>query len=294
MDREYLKQTIQSRLGELGISAKEASLRAVGNTALIANIGRERYGLPSVEKLEALADVLDLEFYFGPRRPQIPVELLEELRGVVSITPDPTGGRGPDYVAHRKDGSTVDIDLKSWKRGGRRVPYEPPHLRATGAGSGSPASELTDFAHIPVHEATLAAGSGALNGDAPIVDHLAFKRSWLSRIGVAPANAVLARVALGETGESMMPTINPGDMVLIDTSKREIPKRPPDYKSRKSPIYAFTTDDGARVKRLAQLSDMIILVSDNPDVPPEFIKRDRWSEVNVIGKVVWWGHTADE
>ncbi len=154
--------------------------------------------------------------------------------------------------------------------------------------------EGDDYAHVPVHAATLAAGSGAINGDSPIVDHLAFRRSWLSRIGVAPANAVLARVAQGETGESMMPTICPGDMVLIDTSKREIPQRPLNYKSRKSPIYAFTTDDGARVKRIAQLEDAIILVSDNPDVPPEFIKRERWSEVNVIGKVVWWGHTAEE
>ncbi|MBR9765430.1 MAG: helix-turn-helix transcriptional regulator [Rhodobacteraceae bacterium] len=151
-----------------------------------------------------------------------------------------------------------------------------------------------DYAHIPVHAATLAAGGGALNGEEPVVDHLAFKRAWLSRIGISPANAVLARVAHGELGESMMPTICPGDMVLIDTSKREIPQRPPNYKSKKSPIYAFTTEDGARVKRLAQLNDVIILVSDNPDISPEFLSKDRWSEVNVIGKVVWWGHTAEE
>ncbi|WP_010142187.1 S24 family peptidase [Oceanicola sp. S124] len=151
-----------------------------------------------------------------------------------------------------------------------------------------------DYAHIPVHSATLSAGGGAINGDEPVVDHLAFKRAWLSRIGISPSNAVLARVAQGELGESMMPTIYPGDMVLIDTAKREIPQRSPNYRSKKSPIYAFTTDDGARVKRIAQLEDAIILVSDNPDVQPEFIKRDRWSEVNVIGKVVWWGHTAEE
>lgn len=238
--------------------------------------GEKRYNLPALQKL---AEVLDLEFYFGPKRPVIPDELVEELRGVVSISPDETG-RGPDFVAHREDGSTIDIDLKTWTGQGRKAT--------------TPPSELSEFAKIPVHAATLAAGGGALNGEEPIVDHLAFKRAWLNRIGISPANAVLARVAQGEMGESMMPTVCPGDMVLIDTSKREIPRRPPDYKSRKSPIYAFTTEDGARVKRLAQLSDVIVLVSDNPDVPPELIQRERWPEVNVIGKVVWWGHTAEE
>lgn len=232
MNREYLKQTIQNRLGELGMSAKEASLRAVGNTALIANIGRERYGLPSVEKLEALAEVLDLEFYFGPPRDTGPIEQI--------------------------------------------------------------VLEGDDYAHIPVHAATLAAGDGAINGEEAVVDHLAFRRAWLSRIGISPANAVLARIARGELGESMMPTICPGDMVLIDTARREIPQRPTNYRSRKSPIYAFTTEEGARVKRITQHEDAIVLVSDNPDTPPEFIRRDRWPEVNVIGKVVWWGHTAEE
>tara|TARA_R110002020_G_scaffold157241_12_gene339871 strand:+ start:4422 stop:5138 length:717 start_codon:yes stop_codon:yes gene_type:complete len=151
-----------------------------------------------------------------------------------------------------------------------------------------------DYTHIPFHAATLSAGGGAINAEEAIVDHLAFKRTWLTRIGLSPSNAVLARVALGEMGESMSPTIAPGDMVLIDTAKREIPTKLAGHKSRHGPIYAFTTDDGARVKRIAQLDDAIILVSDNPDVPPEFLKRDRWAEINVIGKVVWWGHTAEE
>ncbi|WP_158972400.1 S24 family peptidase [Chachezhania sediminis] len=152
----------------------------------------------------------------------------------------------------------------------------------------------SDYAQIPLHEATLSAGGGAFNGTEPITDHLAFKKAWLKRIGVSASDAVLARIADGEMGESMMPTIMPGDMVLIDRSRREIPQRQAQFKGRRSPIYAFTTEDGARVKRLAQIKDTLLLISDNPDVPPEVINRENWPTINVIGKVVWWGHTAEE
>lgn len=63
-------QTIRDRLRERGLTAAEASQRAVGNPYLISNLGRERYGLPSLENLSALADVLGLELYFGPAREQ--------------------------------------------------------------------------------------------------------------------------------------------------------------------------------------------------------------------------------
>jgi hypothetical protein len=225
---------IDVALKRKGLSDAAASKMAVGHPSLIKNLrmprsGEKRYNLPSLQKL---AEVLDLELYFGPKRDTGPVRQI-----------------------------VIEGD---------------------------------DYAHIPVHAATLAAGDGALNSEEPVVDHLAFKREWLRRIGVTASAAVLARVANGDLGESMMPTICPGDMVLIDTSRREIPNRPPDYKSRKGPIYAFTTDEGARVKRIAQMGDMVILVSDNPDVAPEFLTRDKWSSFNVIGKVVWWGHTAEE
>ncbi|WP_406736818.1 helix-turn-helix transcriptional regulator [Thioclava sp. GXIMD4215] len=151
-----------------------------------------------------------------------------------------------------------------------------------------------EFAHVPAYEASLAAGDGYVNADTASASMMAFRRDWLRKIGVSPDHAVLARIANGETGESMLPSICPGDMVLIDTARKEIPARPRDYKSRKSPIFAFATEDGARVKRLATMGEMVILVSDNPDYPPEFLTREAWANVNVIGKVVWWGHTAEE
>lgn len=147
----------------------------------------------------------------------------------------------------------------------------------------------SEFAHIPLHSAELAAGGGAENGEEAIIDHLAFRRSWLTHIGVSASNAVLARAR----GDSMLPTIHPGDMLLIDTSKSEPPNSMKTASDKRpAPIFALRDDGGARVKRLALSSPKTVaLLSDNPAVPPEFRPI---SDVHVIGKVMWWGHTNRE
>jgi phage repressor protein C with HTH and peptisase S24 domain len=147
------------------------------------------------------------------------------------------------------------------------------------------------FAHIPLHDAFLAAGGGAENGAEAVIDYLAFRRDWLRRIGVAPSNAALARVE----GDSMQPSIWHGDMVMIDHSvaRQTIPVRARSSESRvRSPVYALLEDGKARVKRIERpLEDQLILISDNPDYAPQIVHP---RDVTVIGKVIWWGHTAKE
>ena len=57
--------TINRALRARGYSAHQASLEA-GSPDLIRNIRRGR--MPSVERLRALCEILDLDFYIGPRR----------------------------------------------------------------------------------------------------------------------------------------------------------------------------------------------------------------------------------
>lgn len=225
-------EAIDQALRTKGLSDAAASKLAVGHPSLIKNLrmpreGEKRYNLPALQKL---AQVLDLEFYFGPPRDTGPVE-------------------------------QVILD-------GR------------------------DFAHIPLHQASLAAGDGAANEDEEVVDHLAFRRSWLKRIGVSASNAVLARAR----GDSMLPGIHCGDMVLIDRSKREVPVRPrrPED-TRPAPIYALLDGTGARVKRIERPEpDLVMLLSDNPSFPPEVLTGTKVAALNIIGKVMWWGHTNRE
>lgn len=168
------------------------------------------------------------------------------------------------------------------------------HLGLPGAldsGPPPPSASQDDFAHIPLHDAFLAAGGGTENGAEAVIDYLAFRRDWLRRIGVAPSNAALARVE----GDSMQPSIWHGDMVMIDHSvaRQTIPVRARSGESKvRSPVYALLEDGKARVKRIERpLEDQLILISDNPDYAPQIVHP---RDVTVIGKVIWWGHTAKE
>ena len=63
---EDLVAQINRALRERGWSARQASMEAVGAPELIRNIRRGH--LPSMERMQALCEVLDLEFYIGPAR----------------------------------------------------------------------------------------------------------------------------------------------------------------------------------------------------------------------------------
>lgn len=152
-----------------------------------------------------------------------------------------------------------------------------------------PQVEHEQFAKIPLHAAFLAAGGGVDNGSEDVIDLLAFRREWLRRIGVAPCNAALARVE----GDSMQPSIWDGDLVMIDRARREVPIRNRSAETKlRSPVYAFLDDGRARVKRLERpKEDQVVVLSDNPDYAPQLVHV---SQIEIIGKVVWWGHTSKE
>lgn len=149
-----------------------------------------------------------------------------------------------------------------------------------------------EYAHVPLHDAMLAAGAGSRNDTEKIIDHLAFRKDWLKRIGVTASAARLARVH----GESMQPTMWPDDLILIDTKRNEPPIRTRDCRDhRRSSIYAMIDHGEARVKRIERpATEQMMLLSDNPDYAPELRQGKDLEGIKIIGKVVWWGHTARE
>lgn len=136
-----------------------------------------------------------------------------------------------------------------------------------------------EFASIPRVSAEASAGPGAVNGDAEVVGSLAFRRTWLREHGIKPGSALLVTV----TGDSMRPSIQAGDLVLLDRDRTEIVNGRP---------YIFVDVDGeTRLKRLHRLGrNTLALVSDNPDHPPELRDGTDAARVQVIGQVVWSGH----
>jgi phage repressor protein C with HTH and peptisase S24 domain len=81
------------------------------------------------------------------------------------------------------------------------------------------------------------------------------------------------------TGESMSPTLEDEDIVLVDLSQNDI---------RVGKIYAVRMDDEIVVKRLERKPGKLVLVSDNRRFyEPQEIPLGDQSNVEVLGRVVW-------
>lgn len=141
-----------------------------------------------------------------------------------------------------------------------------------------------DFDPIPRYDVFLAAGSGSLNDESTPVEHLAFSKAWLTRMKIEPGMAALLSVK----GESMQPSLFEGDLVLVDRNR---------FAVQSGKLYAFVDgNDGARVKRLRLFGSAgLVIQSDNPS--NEFADEERSGQDmqdvldNIIGEVVWSGHT---
>ena len=105
-------------------------------------------------------------------------------------------------------------------------------------------------------------------------------------MNVEPGMAALLSVK----GESMQPTLFDGDLVLVDRNR---------FTVQSGKIYAFVDgDDGARVKRLRLFGNAgLVIQSDNHS--SEFEDEERSGQDmqsvldNIIGEVLWSGHTWD-
>ncbi|MEG0861826.1 MAG: S24 family peptidase [Pseudomonas sp.] len=137
------------------------------------------------------------------------------------------------------------------------------------------------YAFIPQYDAKAAAGLGSENPHVEIRSTLAFKREWLR---VKGANHKHLIVIYAE-GQSMWPTINDRDVLLVDRSKQD----PVDRQ-----VFVLTSaDKGTIVKRLIKAPlDQWILRSDNEDKdenPDRILSRNEINEYRIIGQVIWRG-----
>lgn len=136
------------------------------------------------------------------------------------------------------------------------------------------------YAYIPQYDAKAAAGLGSENPHVEIRSTLAFKREWL-RVKGAKAEQLIVIYA---EGESMWPTINDRDVLLIDRSKVD----PVDRQ-----VFVLAGSDGAIVKRLIRGPlGQWVLRSDNEDKdshPDRYYLRSNGNEHRIIGQVIWRG-----
>ena len=122
------------------------------------------------------------------------------------------------------------------------------------------------------------AGPGALPGAELQHPYFAFDEGWLKALtGSRAADLSIIRVE----GDSMAPTLNDGDDILID--------RAGCAEALRDGIYVLRVEDSLLVKRLAvhPLGRWVTVQSDNPAYPD-------WpdcglDEIHCIGRVIWAG-----
>jgi hypothetical protein len=129
---------------------------------------------------------------------------------------------------------------------------------------------------IPKLAIGASAGPGSINDAEALAGKIGFDEKWLRKQGLEPSKLSLIRV----DGDSMAPTLNHGDDIMVDNKAAEA--------SLREGIHVIRLDDVLMVKRLAKgPAGRLSVLSDNPAYPD-------WPDVDgasisIIGRVVWAG-----
>ena len=127
-----------------------------------------------------------------------------------------------------------------------------------------------------------AAGAGAIPAQEAGRPYFGFDERWLKSLTATPASGLsIIRVE----GDSMAPTLSPGDDILVDLG---------DTVDRlRDGIYVLRIDDALVVKRLAlhPVGRRVTVQSDNPAYP-DWPDCDL-DEIHCIGRVIWAGRKID-
>jgi len=142
-------------------------------------------------------------------------------------------------------------------------------------GEGEMCTGSDSFARLSRSNVALASRDGLRVSSEQIVDHIAFKADWVRQaLRADPERLVLIEVS----GDSMAPTIQNGDLLLVEAS---------DPPFKQDGIYAILGPDGLVVKRLVKRIDGSFEIrSDNPVYGSEIVRPEAF---RVIGRALWFG-----
>ena len=139
-----------------------------------------------------------------------------------------------------------------------------------------PDDEYESVRRYNAEDLRLAAGVRAFIDREPQASEIRFRKDWLQTHALAAKNLMLINVI----GDSMFPTIEDGDSVLIDESRRT---------PRSGRIFSLRTLDGPLVKRLRKRQGRWWADSDNGEYKPRLMREND----QTLGQVVWWAHTEE-
>lgn len=175
------------------------------------------------------------------------------------ITGEEWEGEQPDMP---QDEASVFVEGATYRP---RLPGGRPEIDVrVGAGEGS-VGEM----HVAI------AAGGTVTGH-KVMNEWVFPEAFYRHELHASANSIIFQQCIGD---SMQPTLQPGDRVIVDTAQNRFGA---------DAIYVFDDGDGEpRVKRLAKVlfsdPEQVKIISDNPLNSPQTVELSR---VRIIGRVV--------
>jgi phage repressor protein C with HTH and peptisase S24 domain len=134
------------------------------------------------------------------------------------------------------------------------------------------------FILLPKQAEGAAAGTGTPAPPRPETEYIAFRHDWVRAVlGIEPNDLILETAV----GESMQPTIQDGDLLLVDTTDRTFSS---------FGVYVLEVGGERLVKRVQRkLDGSLVLISDNDTYQPDQVTGAMLDGVTVIGRVVWGG-----
>ncbi len=127
---------------------------------------------------------------------------------------------------------------------------------------------------VPKVKARPMCGSGGLETDGDFGGWYSFKTDFLRRRGVPNAMRLFEVV-----GDSMQPTLVKGDMVLVDTSQKDLST---------GQLALVRVDDDLMVKRIEKRPGVIVFKSDNSEnYEPIRINQAGADNVEIYGRMIW-------
>lgn len=182
-----------------------------------------------------------------------------------------------DRLVAVADAASVSVE---WLATGRGSGGPPMTAGTDDLGDGDVVSDFdlraTGFSLIPRYDVSASAGAGVLTDVEQVRDYMAFKTSWIrNSLGTDPSKLWL----MTSTGDSMFPTIQSSDLLLVDGSIDRI---------QDDAIYVIVRDGFLIVKRLQRFfNGTVAIKSDNPAYASETIEASDLPDLRIVGRVVW-------
>ncbi len=215
---------------------------------------REERGLNQIQAASALTIIHSTyqNYEYGFSKPNT-----ENLKKIIDYYgcsyPWLLTGEGDPYPAHRDPKTGIPVIIE---------PDFPPD----------------EFVVIRQARGKISAGGG-LEPDNTMDMRVAFRRDWITRKG-KPDNMSLIKV----DGDSMVPTLLPGDLVLVDHSQN--------YITSQGGIYAVSVNHEIMIKRIQPVfpDGKLRVISDNKHYDSFEIETDK---IRINGKVIWFAREME-